>query len=129
MSTVLERAFKQFRDKVAAAEIFHIEVPQWPDEQNNPTRIYFLPLGALRTEIYSKVFDLIRKSTVESAVDILILRALNDDKTAMFKPVHRLEMLKKMDPEVLLEIISKMGDLDAAYSEKPAHDIDAAEKN
>lgn len=129
MGQVLERAFKQFRDKVAATEILRIEVLQWPDERGNPTVIYFLPLGALRTEIYSKVFDLIRRANVESAVDILILRALNEDKTPMFKPINRVEMLKKVDPEVLLEIISKMGELDAAYSDKPAHDVDEAEKN
>lgn len=129
MSQVLERAFKQFRDKVAATEILHIEVAQWPDEKGNPTVIYFMPLGALRTEIYSKVFDLIRKASVESAVDILILRALNEDKSLMFKPMNRIEMLKKLDPEVLLDIISRMGELDAAYSEKPVHDIEDAEKN
>lgn len=129
MSQVLERAFKQFRDKVAATEILHFEVPQWPDERGNPTVIYFLPLGSLRTEIYSKVFDLIRRANVESAVDILILRALNEDKTPMFRPVNRVEMLKKVDPEVLLEIISKMGELDANYSDIPTHDVDNIEKN
>lgn len=129
MSQVLERAFKQFRDKVAATEILHIDVPQWPDDRGNPTIIYFMPLGALRTEIYSKVFDLIRRASVESAVDIVILRALNEDKTPMFKPINRIEMLKKLDPEVLLDIISKMGELDAAYSEKPVHDLEDVEKN
>lgn len=129
MSQILERAFKQFRDKVSATEILQIEVPQWPDERGNPTVIYFLPLGALRTELYSKIFELIRKATVEAAVDILIYRALNEDKTPMFRPVNRIEMLKKLDPEVLLEIIGKMGELDAAYSEKPAHDVEDAEKN
>jgi hypothetical protein len=129
MSQVLERAFKQFRDKVAATEILHIDVPQWPDDRGNPTIIYFMPLGALRTEIYSKVFDLIRRASVESAVDIVILRALNEDKTPIFKPINRIEMLKKLDPEVLLDIISKMGELDAAYSEKPVHDLEDIEKN
>ena len=129
MSHILERAFKQFRDKVAATDILHVEVPQWPDERGHPTIIYFMPLGALRTEAYSKVFDLIRKATVESAVDILILRALSEDKTPLFKPVNRIEMLKKLDPEVLLDIIGKMGELDAAYSEKPVHDIETLEKN
>jgi hypothetical protein len=129
MSNVLERAFKQFREKVAATEILKIDVPQWPDERGKPTIIYFLPLGAVRTETYSKIFDLIRKSTVEAAIDILILRAINEDKTPMFRPINRLEMLKKLDPEVLLEIIGRMGELDAAYSETPAHDVEDAEKN
>ena len=129
MTQVLERAFKQFREKVAATQMLQLDVPAWPDDQGRPSIIYFLPLGALRTEIYSKVFDLIRKATVEAAVDILILRALGDNKTPLFKPVNRVEMLKKLDPEILLQIIGKMGELDNAYSDTLPHDIETLEKN
>lgn len=129
MSKVLDRAFKQFRDKIAGAEMLHIEVPQWPDEYGSPTIIYFMPLGALRTETYSKICELFKQVKVETTVDILILRALNSDKTPMFRSADRIEMLKKIDPEALLEIISKMGEVDNSYSEKLPNDVEFAEKN
>lgn len=129
MSDVLERAIKQFREKIAGSELLHIDVPQWPDEQGRPTLIYFRPLTALRLETFDKVVDLIRKATVMAAVDILILRALNADLTPMFKSVHRLELIKNIDPHVLLDIIARMGELDAQSENYSATTLETLEKN
>lgn len=129
MSNIIDRATKQFRDKIAASEILQVEVPQWPDDQGKPTVIYFRPLTSLHLETFNKIMDCIRKENVLSAVDILILRALNADLTPMFKPVNRIELIKNVDPQVLLEIISNMGDLDASVDGKLAPDTETIEKN
>lgn len=129
MTNIIDRATKQFRDKIAASEILQVEVPQWPDEQGKPTVIYFRPLTALHLETFNKIMDCIRKENVLSAVDILILRALNADLTPMFKPVNRIELIKNVDPQVLLEIIANMGELDKSAEDKLAPDIEDIEKN
>jgi len=129
MNNIIDRVSKQFREKIASTEILQIEVTEWPDEQGKPTVIYFRPLTSLHLEAFNKIVDLIRKENLLAAVDILILRALNADLTPMFKPVHRIELIKNVDPQVLLEIIGKMGELDAASDEKIIPDIETIEKN
>jgi len=125
MSAILERAMKQYREKVEASGILSVEVPQWPDENGKPTIIYFRPMSSLPVKDYSKVVYYATQGTVEAGVDILITRALNADKTPLFKQVERGELLRKVDPEVVLDIIGRMGELDKTTQ----NTIEEAEKN
>lgn len=125
MSAILDRAMKQYREKVEAAGILSLDVSEWPDENGQPTVIYFRPLSTLPVKDYSKVVYYATQETVESAVDILTVRALNADKSPMFKAVERSELLRKVDSEVILKIIGRMGELDSATK----NTIEEAEKN
>jgi|GEM_PF-1617517 len=125
MSSILDRAMKQYREKVEAAGILSLEVKQWPDENGNPTLIYFRPLSTLPVKDYSKVVYYATQETVEAGVDILIVRALNADKTPMFRAVERGELLRKVDPEVILDIIGRMGEQDSMTK----NTVEEAEKN
>lgn len=125
MSIILERAMKQYREKVEASGILSLDVPQWPDEQGKPTVIYFRPLSTLPVKDYSRVVYYAAQETVEAAVDILIVRALNSDKTPLFRSVERGELLRKIDPEVVLDIIGRMGELDSVSR----NSVEEAEKN
>jgi hypothetical protein len=125
MSAILERAMKQYREKVEAAGILSIEVPQWQDESGNPTLIYFRPLSTLPVKDYSKVVYYATQETVEAGVDILIVRALNADKTPMFRGVERGELVRKVDSEVILDIIGRMGEQDSISK----NTVEESEKN
>lgn len=125
MSIILERAMKQYREKVEASGILSLDVPQWSDEQGKPTVIYFRPLSTLPVKDYSRVVYYAAQETVEAAVDILIVRALNSDKTPLFRSVERGELLRKIDPEVVLDIIGRMGELDSVSR----NSVEEAEKN
>ena len=125
MSDILARALKQYQDKVANSELLSIEVKEWPDEQGKPTLIYFKPLGTLPVREYNQFLNFAKEQTLEAAIDLIILRALNDDKSKMFKAASRAEMVRGMDAEVVLSILSQMGEADKSYR----HQLEDSEKN
>jgi hypothetical protein len=134
MSQILERAKKQFREKISGSGgLLSISVPEWQDEQGRETVIYFKPASTLMLKDFSKLLELVNKSTVESAVDIIILRALDDKGRAMFKTVERTEFMREIDPTMILKIMSMMGEKDTewmeSYGEKTHTLVEIAEKN
>jgi hypothetical protein len=133
MSIFLERAKKQFLDKLTSSALLSIEVAEWPDENGKPTVIYFKPASTLNVKDFSKFIDLVKQGTVESAVDILILRAIDDKSKAMFKPVERTVFIRETDPVVILSIISRMGEADNEWGDQTGEKnqtlVEIAEKN
>lgn len=111
MSEILERAKAHFRDKVGET-LNSVEVPEWG------TTIYFKPASL---EQQNKIYKYIREGSLESLVETIIVRALNEGGKRLFTPANRLEFMKHVDPEVISRICEAMGGDDA--------DEEEAEKN
>jgi len=116
MSTIFERATKQYKEKIAGTISLSIEVPEWPDEQGQASLLYFKPVNTLRFREFSRFVELARQQTVESALDIIILRALDENQQAVFKPAQRAELFRSLDPQVILKIIRRMNEIEDNYS-------------
>ena len=133
MSTIFERATKQYKEKIAGTISLSIEVPEWPDEQGQASIVYFKPVNTLRFREFSRFVELARQQTVESALDIIILRALDENQQPVFKPAQRAELFRNLDPQVILKIIRRMNEIEDNYSSE--HDeagltaAEIAEKN
>lgn len=133
MSTLLERATKQYKEKMVAAKILSIEIPEWPDEHGQPSVIYFKPANTMRFRDFGRFLELARQQSVEAALDIIILRVLDENQNPIFKPAQRAELIRSLDPQVILKIIKRMGEQDDLYSseqdELGSTQVEIAEKN
>ena len=71
-------------------------------------------------EILSKLFS--EKKPIEATVQALIIRALNEDGTPMFKSVNKTELMNHCDVDVLIRVVGEINNFQAV-------DQDIAEKN
>ena len=62
------------------------------------------------------------KKPIEATVQALIIRALNEDGTPMFKSVHKTELMNHSDVDVLIRVVGEINNFQAV-------DQDIAEKN
>jgi hypothetical protein len=133
MSTLFERASQQYQQKMADTPLLSIEIPEWPDENAAPSRLYFKPANRLRLREFSRFLELARLQTVEAALDIIVLRALDEKQQPIFHPAQRAELQRHVDPEVILAIIKRMGEAEERYTaereEKGLRPLDIASKN
>ncbi len=111
MSTLLEQAKTHFRDLIQGQGLHCIEIPEW-GEKDKPAKIYFRPLAALPVHTYSKVISFGLQQTVETFIDILILRCLDEQAQPLFRSVDRTEMLRSISPVVVCNIIKQMSEID-----------------
>ena len=103
MSTVLEKAKSHMRDKIGAGLKGPIAVPEWE------TEVYYKPATTFHQE--SKVIELQQAGkTVEALVQTLINRALDKDGKHIFKLADKQDLMRGVDPAVILRIISDMND-------------------
>lgn len=124
MSNVLEKAKQHFRNVISGEGLRHIDVPEWGDN-GQPLKIYFKPLPALSIKQYSRFIELGTQQTVEAFVEMLILRCLDSEGRALFKPMDKTEMLRHISPIVVCDIIKLMSEKER---EEPL-DMDTVEKN
>ena len=105
MSTVLEKAKSHMRDKIGAGLKGPIAVPEWE------TEVFYKPATTFHQE--SKVIELQQAGkTVEALVQTLINRALDKDGKHMFRLADKQDLMRGVDPTVILRIISDMNDED-----------------
>ena len=105
MSTVLQNAKKHFHT-LNSGELQSMEVPEWG------TTVYWKQ-GGLNFAQQSKVIELTNAGkTAEALVEMLILRAIDADGKKMFKPVEKTEIMREVDPNVILKIVTAMGEGD-----------------
>jgi len=103
MSTVLEKAKSHMRDKIGAGLKGPIAVPEWE------TEVYYKPATTFHQE--SKVIELQQAGkTVEALVQTLINRALDKDGKHIFRMADKQDLMRGVDPAVILRIISDMND-------------------
>ena len=97
-----------------------VEVPEW-EVDGKPLVIWFKPTTNPKTqETLSKIFS--EKKPIEATDQALIIRALNEDGTPMFKSVHKTELMNHSDVDVLIRVVGEINNFQAV-------DQDIAEKN
>ncbi len=124
---ILQYATEHFQQKCEQRELHPIVVPEWVNNEGSPSEIYIQPLGRLPIHVYSQVVQFVQKGTVESAVDILILRALDKTGQPVFNLSDKVVLLHEVDPEVVLRIVGEMATFDAKSQE--AFTVEASKKN
>ncbi len=109
---ILAKAKTHWRDKLVAP-MESVVVPEWD------TTIFFKPTTlAQRNTIFRYVND----GSLESLVQTLIIRALDEDGKRLFSNADKKDLMEKVDPDVIVNIISAMND-------EPETTIEDARKN
>lgn len=112
MNPVLDNAKAHF-SKIANKGMDSIEVPEWD------TTIYW-KIGGLNFASQSKILEQQQAGkTAEALVDMLIMRALNEEGKKLFKPAEKTIIMNSVDPNVILKIVTAMGQSDAVDDEDP----------
>ena len=118
MSAILESAKSHFSQKLSGG-LSSLEVPEW-EVDGKPSVIWFKPsLNFSQQEKILSLSDQGKKA--EAIVEALIQRALDEDGNRIFKSVHRTELMKHTDPEVISRIVAEMSGND--------DDLEDASKN
>lgn len=115
MSELLEKAKAHFSAINSEEGLRCLEVPEWGDK-NGPAHLYFKPLATLSIKDYSRFVALGSEQTVESFVDMLILRCLDSEGLPVFKTIDRTEMLRHISPIVVCNIITRMNEQDTVLT-------------
>ncbi len=110
MSDILERAKQHFAAKLSG-EMGCVEVPEWSEDPNNPLKIYWRPMSLADR---NKIYKYVQEGSLESMAEMLILRARDADGNRLFRPVHKTELMRHVDPDVISRICEAMsGEMEA----------------
>lgn len=97
---VLQKASAHFKEQLGSG-LKSINVEAWD------TVIYFKPIMSLKEQ--TKIFELHNKGQlVEALVQTLIVRAKNEDGSAMFSQGETAFLMNEADPEVVTNIVTTM---------------------
>jgi hypothetical protein len=103
--SVLQKAKKHFHS-LNSGELNSIDVPEWE------TKVYW-KMGGLNFAQQSKVIELTNAGkTAEALVEMLILRAIDADGKKMFKQVEKNEIMREVDPDIILKVVTAMNDVE-----------------
>jgi len=92
-----------------------ITVPEWG------TEIYYRPMnGKQRDSILKYIND---GHIFEALVESILTRARDEDGKLVFKPVHKRELMTKVDPSVIERIATEMRTLDSTLLEEEEEEI------
>ena len=84
----------------------HIEVEEWKDEAGNPSSIYWNPITlSEKNKLFKKSENL---SDVSILADILVMKALDKDGKKIFKLDDKMDLMTKVDSDVLSRIATAM---------------------
>jgi len=101
--SVLQNAQAHFKEILAGGLKGPVHVPEWN------TDIYFKASTTLAQE--SKIYELQNQGKgVEALVTSLILRALDQDGKPVFLPTDKIEIMRTVDPQVILRVIADMNE-------------------
>lgn len=81
-------------------------VPQWKDENNKPVEIFYKPVSFKKMDEIHALQE--GAGSGEFNVCSLIVLALNQDGSQMFKRVHRVELLEKVSASVIGRIALRL---------------------
>ena len=105
MSKVLEAAKAHFKDILAQGLKGPIKVAEWDAE------IWYKPATTFQQE--SKIVELTSQGkTVEALVEALIMRALDAEGKAIFTRADKPELMRAVDPQVIMRVMGEMNDPD-----------------
>tara|TARA_R110000744_G_scaffold244960_5_gene361730 strand:- start:1343 stop:1702 length:360 start_codon:yes stop_codon:yes gene_type:complete len=105
MSTVLEKAKSHMRTKIGGGLKGPVVVTEWE------TEVWYKPATTFHQE--SKVIELQQAGkTVEALVQTLINRALDENGKNLFRVADKQDLMRGVDPAVILRVIAAMNDED-----------------
>jgi hypothetical protein len=99
--SVLERAKAHFDSQ----EIAEIEIPEWEDEQGNPTVIFSKPftLGERK-----KLLKFAKDDDMEFLVRLVIMKALDQSGSPVFDIGDKITLMNSVDPKIITRIANAM---------------------
>jgi hypothetical protein len=83
-----------------------IEVPEWKDENGNPSIIYWNPINLYEKNVLFKKSG--SMSDVSILADILLMKALDKDGNKIFKAEDKLALMYKVDSDIVAKIANAM---------------------
>lgn len=108
--SLLDNAVKHFSDS-QSDELLKVDVEEWGGS------IYFKPLSSMNGMAYQKYYEAIRKEGFESLVDVLVLRARDEQGMKMFRPSDRKKLMGQVAPDVITKTVNAMSELDNIEAE------------
>lgn len=120
---ILNRAKKHYSE-ILSKPLHYVEVPEWSDENGEPTKVYFRAENNLKMDQEVAALHSQGKNG-EAAAMALIQRARYEDGTKMFKPSHMLQLSNNVSSQVIIRIIDEM----AKITQENSLSDDEIEKN
>jgi hypothetical protein len=103
MSEILNKAKAHFREVLSQGLKGPVRVPEWD------TEVWFKP--AINFQQESKIIELQNQGkTAEALVEMLIIRALDKNGQPLFNKADKPEIMREIDPSIILRIITDMND-------------------
>jgi|TARA_R110000803_G_scaffold38409_1_gene82953 hypothetical protein len=107
--SIKENAKLQFSDKLSG-ELNSINVPEWGDT------IYFK--NAINGKKQGQIMSLYDKGKIVDSVCMsLIMRALDKDGNAIWRPSELIEMMREYDIDVISRVVEQIADNQATVDE------------
>ena len=100
--SILDRAKSHFEN----IGVQSIEVSEWKDEDGKPTVIFWNPINLFEKNKLFKKSD--NMSDVSILADIVVMKALDKDGKKIFKLDDKMELMTKVDSDVLSRIATSM---------------------
>ena len=110
--SILNRA----KSHIESLGVQSLEVEEWPDDSGKPTIIYWNPITLAEKK---RLFE--RSSNINDVgllADIVIMKALDKDGNKIFKSEDRLDIMHKVDSDVLAKISTAMVQVITPYESK-----------
>lgn len=110
---ILAKAKAHFKEVLAGGLRGPIRVPEWECD------IWYKAATTFQQE--SKIVELTSQGkTVEALVESLIMRALDADGNAIFSRADKPELMRSVDPSVIMRIMADMNDTESAEQTEAA---------
>ena len=107
---ILAKAKAHFKELLAGGLKGPIKVPEWECD------VWYRAATTFQQE--SKIVELTAQGkTVEALVESLIMRALDADGNPIFNRADKMELMRYVDPSVIMRVMAEMNDNDSAAAE------------
>ena len=100
--SILDRAKSHFEN----IGVQSIEVPEWKDEDGKPTVLFWNPINLSEKNKLFKKSD--NMTDVSILADIVVMKSLDKDGKKIFKLEDKMDLLTKVDSDVLSRIATAM---------------------
>ena len=100
--SVIDRAKTHFEN----IGIQSVEVPEWKDDDGKPTKIYWQPINLFEKNKLFKKSD--NMNDVSILADIVVMKSLDKDGKKLFKLDDKMDLMTKVDSDVLSRIATRM---------------------
>jgi hypothetical protein len=99
--SILDRAKAHFDQQ----EIIEIEIPEWEDDQGNPTVLFSKPftLGDRK-----KLYKFAKEDDMEFLVRLIIMKALDQAGNPVFDIGDKITLMNSVDPKIITRIANAM---------------------